>query len=143
MFSDPTLKWHAFPSPLDCIDRPPFVLDRGLWRGRLGLIVLEAPPRRRAFGVLIKCEAYLAIEEMIYSVADHGGSTSFYDGTIYLKEATSSRLLDSYEMVDPMHRKARHFLFVGSDFCYETVGFEEPVVQQFESVDAAYQWKPD
>jgi hypothetical protein len=143
MFSDPTVEWRPFPSPLDGIDRPPFVLDRGLWQGGLSLIIVEPSPRKRAFGVLIKCEAYLAIEEMIYSVADHGGRAAFYDGTVYLKEATNSRALSAYEAVDPLRRKARQFLFVGCDYCYETVGFDEPNIREFESVDAAYRWQPD
>ncbi len=127
---------------LDGIDRP-FVLDRGLWQGGLGLIILEAPPRRRAFGALIRCEIYLAVEEMIYSVADHGEGTAGYDGTIYLKEAASSRALNAFETIDPLRRKARQFLFVGSDFCYETIGFEEPRLLVFEGADAAYEWRPD
>lgn len=143
MFPDPTLEWRPFPSTLDGIDRPPFVLDRGLWKGGLSLIIVEAPPRKRAFGVQIKCEAYLAVEEMIFSVSDHGGGTAGYDGTVYVKEAGSSRILEALEAADPLHRKARQFLFVGSDFCYETVGFEEPVVRLFLSVDAAYQWRPN
>jgi hypothetical protein len=41
-----------------------------------------------------------------------------------------------------MKRTPRHFLFVGSDFCYETVGFEEPVVCTFASREDAYAWLP-
>jgi hypothetical protein len=143
MFPDPTLRWHPFPSRLDGIDRPPFVLGRGLWQGVLSLILVEAPPRKRAFGVQIKCEAYLTVEEMIYSVADHGGGTAAYDGTVYLKEASQSRVRDAYKITDPLHRGVRHFLLVGSDFCYETIGFDDPVVRRFASVEAAYEWRPD
>jgi hypothetical protein len=109
----------------------------------LSLIIVEGPPRKRAFGVQIKCEAYLAVEEIIYSVADHGGVTSTYDGTVYLKEASQSRARDAYKAADPGHRSVRQFLFVGIDFCYETIGFHDPVVQQFSSIEAAYEWRPD
>lgn len=143
MFPDPTLSWRPYPSMLDGIGRPPFVLDRGLWRGTLGLIVIEPPPRKRAFGVQIRCEAYFAVEEMIHSVADHGSGTSVYDGGVYLKEAVSSSLRDAYAKIDPFQRIVRQFLLVGSDFCYETIGFGEPVIERFASQEAAYLWRPD
>jgi hypothetical protein len=143
MFPDPTLRWRPFPSELDGIDRPPFVFDRGLWQGMLRLIIVEAPPRKRAFGVQIKCQAFLAVEEMIYSVADHGGGTAVYDGTVYLKEATQSRVCEANKATDPLHRGVRQFLLVGSDICYETIGFDDPVVRRFASVEAAVEWRPD
>jgi hypothetical protein len=82
MFPDPTLIWRPFPSTLDGIGAP-FVLDRGLWREVLSLIVVEGVAPHRAFGVQVRCEAYLAVEEMIYSVAEHGEG-AHYDGGVYL-----------------------------------------------------------
>ncbi|HSZ53147.1 MAG TPA: hypothetical protein VK801_16385 [Caulobacteraceae bacterium] len=80
---------------------------------------------------------------MIYSVAEHGAGTSAYDGGIYLKEAVHSRSRDAYTKIDPLHRSVRQFLFVGIDFCYETIGFEDPIIEQFESREAAYLWRLD
>jgi hypothetical protein len=127
---------------MDGINRPPFVLDRGLNRGILHLIVLECTPGTRAYGVEIQCQAYGAFEEMIYSIADHGDVSGAYDGGVYMKEAANSRLLEAYSEIDPMERKARHFSFVGMDFCYETLGFEVPVIRTFESEEEAYAWTP-
>jgi hypothetical protein len=83
------------------------------------------------------------MEESIYSIFGYGAKSTHYDGTTYLKEAMCSRQLQAWEATDPLHRKARQFLFVGSDFCYETLGFEQPSVRTFESLDAAYRWRPD
>jgi hypothetical protein len=122
---------------------PPFVLDRGLWSGVLRLIVLECIPGSRAYGVEIDCQIYGAFEEAIYSIANHGnGSSSKYDGTVYLKEAVNSHLLNSWNTTDLTKRKARQFLFVGSDFCYETLGFRPPLIRTFASRDEAYDWPP-
>jgi hypothetical protein len=143
MFPDPSLRWRPFPSILDGIDRPPFVLDRGLWNGILALIVVGAPPRGRSYGVQIRCQGYLAVEEALYSVADHGAGTARYNGAVYIKETSDFPAQEAFEVFDRRQRKARRFLFVGSDFCYETIGFDEPVVQAFASTDAAYAWQPD
>ena len=145
MFPDPSVKWRAYPSIMDGIKAPPFVLDRGMWRGRLNLIVLEpAAFGTRAYGAQIACQIYGAFEEMIYSIANYGVGDrgSAYRGDVYLKEAEHSNLLKAYRNADPMKRTPRHFLFVGSDFCYETVGFEEPVVCTFASREDAYAWLP-
>jgi hypothetical protein len=67
VFPDPSVRWRAYPSIMDGIKAPPFVLDKGLWRGTLHLIVLEAAPfGDRAYGVQIACQIYGAFEEMIY-----------------------------------------------------------------------------
>jgi hypothetical protein len=143
MFPDSTTHWRPYPSIMDGITHPPFPLDRGLWRGVLHLIVLEGLGSR-AYGVEIRCEAYAAFEERIYSVVPHDAERSArYDGGVYIKEAASSRLLEAYMKIDPPLRKAevRHFLFVGTDYCYETLG-EEPVIRAFASKDEAYAWVP-
>ncbi|KJC58663.1 hypothetical protein UP10_22365 [Bradyrhizobium sp. LTSPM299] len=103
---------------IDGIERPPFVLDQGFWRGMLHLIVVAPNPSLRAYGIEISCEIYAAFQEMIYSVANHGGSTSAYDGGIYIKEAENSTLLKAYTATDPVGRKPRHFSFVGDDYCW-------------------------
>jgi hypothetical protein len=130
---------------MDGMKAPPFVLDRGLWRGVLSLIVLECPPGVRAYGVEVECQIYAAFEEMIYSIAHHGDGSGTYRGNVYIKEAEHSKLLDAFRDVDPIKRNPRHFLFVGGDFCYEVLGFAEPVVRTFASKDEAYAWplRPD
>jgi hypothetical protein len=142
MFPDPDIVWRPFPSVMDGMKAPPFAFDRGLWRGVLRLIVLECSPGNRAYGVEIDCQIYYAVEEMIYSVASHGDKVGIYDGSVYVKEAEQSKLLQAYADIDPVKRSARHFLFVGADFCYETLGFSAPVIRIFDSVEEAYAWTP-
>lgn len=142
MFPDPSSVWRSFPTIMDGMRPGIFVLDRGLWRGVLRLVVLEDLPGSRAYGVEIKCVAYAAYEDALYSCADHGGDGLSYDGAVFVKEATKSALLASYETVLPWMGKPRHFAFVGTDFCYETLGFEAPVVRVFAGRDEAYEWPP-
>jgi hypothetical protein len=142
MFPDPTLRWRPYPSIIDGIERPPFVFDHGLCRGVLHLIVVAPNPGLRAYGIEIRCEIYAGLEEMIYSVADHGGGTGCYDGGVYIKEAENSVLLKAYAATDPLGRKPRHFSFVGGDYCYEVLGFSEPAIQSFDSQEDAYAWGP-
>jgi hypothetical protein len=126
---------------MDGMKAPPFVFSQGTWCGVLNLIVLECAPGTRAYGVeIFDCQAYVAFEEMIYSVANHGDKAGNYDGGVYIKEAENSRLLESFENIDPFSRKPRHFSFVGGDYCYETLGFTEPVVRTFASQEEAYAW---
>jgi hypothetical protein len=142
LFPDPTLRWRPYPSIIDGIERPPFVFDQGLWRGLLYLIVVAPNPSLRACGIEMSCEIYAGFDEMIYSVADHGGKTDFYDGGVYIKEAENSALLKAYAATDPVGRKPRHFSFVGCDYCYEVLGFSEPTIRAFDSPDEAYAWGP-
>jgi hypothetical protein len=142
LFPDPTLRWRPYPSIIDGIERPPWVFDQGLWRGALYLIVLAGKPGLRAYGIEMSCEIYAGFEEMIYSVADHGGKTGVYDGGVYIKEAENSALLKAYTATDPGSRKPRHFSFVGSDYCYEVLGLAEPLIRAFDSEDEAYAWRP-
>jgi hypothetical protein len=130
---------------MDGMRAPPLVLDRGLWRGVLNLVILEYAPGTRAYGVQIRCETYGAFEEMIYSIAGHGDGSGRYDGGVYIKEAVSSRLLGTYVEVHPVNlkRNMRHFSFVGYDFCYETLGIEVPKIHAFPSWEAAYSWVPN
>ena len=79
---------------------------------------------------------------MIYSVADHGDRSGMYDGGIYIKEATASQLLEAFSRVDPTKRNTRQFLFVGMDYCFETLGFGEPVLHEFPDEETAYAWRP-
>jgi hypothetical protein len=108
----------------------------------LYLIVVAPKPSLRAYGVEISCEIYAGFEEMIYSVADHGGKTDGYDGGVYVKEAKNSALLKAYAASDPIGRKPRHFSFVGSDYCYEVLGFSEPTIRAFDNPEEAYAWGP-
>ena len=141
LFPDPTLMWRPYPSIIDGIERPPCVLNQGLWRGVLHLIVVSPQPGLRAYGVEVQCEAYAAFEEMIYSVANHGQGGG-YDGGVYIKKAETSALLTAYAAVDPGRREARHFSFVGGDYCYEVLSLGEPVVRAFASPEDAYDWGP-
>lgn len=143
MFPDPTARWRPYPSIIDGIERPPYVFDRGLWRGILHLIILSPKPYLRHYGLQIRCDAYFGVEEMIYSVADHGGETLRYDGGVYIKETDRSALLTAYRAIDPVDRNPRHFSFVGGDYCYEALGLSEPVIHQFASEEEAYEWGPD
>jgi hypothetical protein len=149
MFPDPTLKCRPYPSEIDGI-YDPFVLDIGLWKGALHLIVVEGLPGRRAlvktrrsYGVKIRCQIYCAFEEMIYSIAKHSDGSVMYRGDVYIKEAEHSKLLEAYKKIDVIRRSPRHFMFVGTDYCYETLGFAEPIVQAFASEEEAYAWRPD
>ncbi|MCK1377547.1 hypothetical protein IVB33_03685 [Bradyrhizobium sp. 24] len=143
MFPDSTIKWRPYPSIIDGIERPPFVFDQGLWRGVLYLIVVAPNPGLRAYGIEMSCEIYSGIEEMIYSVADHGDKTTGRsDGGVYIKEAENSALLKAYAATDPVGRKPRHFSFVGGDYCYEVLGFSEPIIRAFSSPEEAYAWGP-
>jgi hypothetical protein len=47
----------------------------------------------RRLRVEMSCEIFAGFDEMIYSIADHGGKTAAYDGGVYIKEAESSALL--------------------------------------------------
>jgi hypothetical protein len=85
---------------------------------------------------------YFAVEEMIYSIAPHSNGSGRYDGSIYIKEATASALMNAFASVDPAQLKARHFLFVGMDYCYETLGFGAPVLHEFLDEETAYAWRP-
>jgi hypothetical protein len=142
VFPDPTLRWRPYASIIDGIERPPFVFDQGLWRGVLYLIVVAPNPSVRAYGIEMSCEIYAGFEEMIYSVADHGGKTGVYDGGVYIKEAEDSALLKAYAATDPVGRKLRHFSFVGGDYCYEVLGVSEPIIRAFNSPDEARAWGP-
>jgi hypothetical protein len=141
LFPDPTLRWRPYPSIIDGIERPPWVFDQGLWRGVLYLIVL-AGKGPRAYGVEISCEIYAGFHEMIYSIADHGGTTRGYDGGVYIKEAENSALLKASAALDPIGRKLRHFSFVGNDYCHEVLSLSEPTIRAFDSEDEAYAWGP-
>jgi hypothetical protein len=139
MFPDPTVRWIDYPSQIDGISRPPFVFDLGIHRGVLRLVV--SPPGGGAgkhFRIEIDCQMYLGVEEMIYSIAEHGGAS--YGGQVYVKQATVSRMLDFWQATDPVERPAKHFLFVGGDFCYETLGLADPVIHAFKTVGEAYDW---
>jgi hypothetical protein len=142
LFPDPTLRWQPYPSIIDGIERPPFVVDQGLWRGVLYLIVVAPNPSLRAYGIEMSCEIYVGFEEMIYSIADHGGKTGRYDGGVYIKEAENSALLKAWAAIDPVNQKPRHFSFVGNDYSYEVLGFSEPIIRAFGSPDEAYAWGP-
>jgi len=127
---------------IDGVERPPYVFDQGLWRGVLYLIVVGAKPSLRAYGIEMPCKIYAGFDEMIYSVANHGDKVGAYDGGVYLKEAEASALLHAYALIDPVGRKPRHFSFVGSDYCYEVLGFSEPIIRAFDSPEEAYAWGP-
>lgn len=143
MFPDPTSRWLPYPSIIDGIERPPFVLDRGLWRGVLSLIVVGSHPSRRSYGVQFQCEAYGAFEEAFYSICGHGDAGISYDGGVYIKEAAASALKSAYDATGPFSGlKARHFALVGGDFCYEVLATGEPHIFPFASEDEAYAWAP-
>jgi hypothetical protein len=87
----------------------------------------------------MSCEIYAGFDEMIYSIADHGGTTGGYDGGVYTEY---SPLLKAYVATEPLGRRLRHFSFVGNDYCYEVLSFSEPTIRAFDSPDEAYAWGP-
>lgn len=139
MLPDPTTQWGPFPSIIDGVERPPYVLERGLRRGVLRLVV--TPPRsdQPVFGIQVGVEAYACVEEAAYSIGGSGSNGSSYDGGVYIKEARSSAVLDAYARLPALTPNVRHFLFVGGDYCYETLG-GEPVVHQFATLEDAQAW---
>ncbi len=149
MFPDPTVEWLPYPSIMDGMTPPPYVFDRGSLYGRLHLVVLDGPPGRRAYGVAIDCIVYGSFDEMMYSTSRHGGRTGDYGGGVYIKQARRSLLMEELTRLQPAYgllnanRMPRHFLFVGGDYCFETLGFEEPVIRVFASEDDAFAWGPD
>jgi hypothetical protein len=149
VFNDPTLKWRPYPSVIDGIERPPYVFDRGFWRGVLHLTVTAPEPSSRAYGIELPCDIYYGIEEMLHSVAMPAFKSGSYDGSIYIKEAESSALLNAYSTLlrdyrptDFSRHTPRHFLFVGADLCYEALGIAEPSIRTFRSREEAYAWSP-
>ena len=142
MFPDPTVRWTPYPSVIDGLRPPPYVYSRGIWCGLLYLIIVEAPPVMRAYKVEIKVEIFAAYDEMIYSITNHGDRSSHYDGAVYIKEAVTSELLETWREADPFKRTVRHFLFVGADHCYEVLSSSEPNVSAFPDAEAAYVWNP-
>lgn len=138
MFPDPTIHWKPYPSVIDGIGRPPFVLDRGVWRGVLRLTV-ESPSDGPAYGIEISADIHAGFDELIYSISDHGTSDS-YDGTVYVKEAIDSAPLRANAALGLPGRPLRHFLFVGGEYCYEVLGSSEPVIHAFVDGDAARTW---
>lgn len=142
LFPDPTVVWRPYPTIMDGMALGPVVFDRGVWEGVLSLIVLDGGLGPRAYGVQIKCVAYAAFEEMLYSVANHGDQRANYDGHVFIKEAEKSALLSAYEKTISWMPKPRHFLFIGDDFCYETLGLDAPSIRSFKSRDEAYAWQP-
>jgi hypothetical protein len=148
MFPDPTIEWVPYPSIIDGIAAPPFALDIGLWRGVLNLIVVESKPGTRAYGIQIDCRVYAAFGELIHSLAPHRDFEALrYHGGVYIKEAPSSQLLAAYTSImetsyaPQFKEKLRHFAFVGTDFCYETLGRGEPAIRAFASPEEAYAWR--
>jgi hypothetical protein len=104
----------------------------------------EKKPASRAFRIEVDCQVYFAVEEMIYSVAPHGNRSGAYDGNVYIKEASTSYLRETFTKIGPvLKRTLRHFLFVGLDYCYETLGSGEPVIHEFPDEQTAYAWRPD
>lgn len=157
MFPDPHLQWQPYPSIIDGI-RDPFAINKGQSEGKLHILVIDnigssicaaglAPPVAPAFGISILCDIYLAVEEMLYSTAGHGDGWQ----PTYIRHAHSSRLIAAIPGHHPMlrnpeiraRRPPRHFCFPGNDYCYETFGFDEPLIRQFASVDEGYAWVPD
>jgi hypothetical protein len=145
VFPDSTISWRPYPSIIDGIERPPFVVDQGLWRGTLHLIVVAPNPSSRAYGIEIACQVYAGVEEMAYSISDHSSEGLAYDGSVYIKEAESSALLRAFQThVLPSYpsHKPRQFAFVGGDYCYEVLSFSEPVIRTFIDPEEAYAWGP-
>lgn len=141
MFPDPTALWTDYPSPIDGVAPPPYAFDLGIHRGVLRIAV--SPPDASIgnhFRIEIDCEMYFGVEEMIYSTAGHAGSSANTRKS-YIRQATSSRMLDFWRENDPFERSAKHFIFVGADFCYECLGLSDPVIYVFRTEAEARDWE--
>ena len=141
MLPDPNIRWQPVPSVIDGIERPPYILERGISQGMLRLIILTMEDKAPAFEIEVAIEAYTCVEEAAYSIANHGDNGAAYDGTVYLKEAASSKALEAYAALPVAMPNPRHFLFVGGDYCYETIG-GEPLVRRLETFENAKIWLP-
>jgi hypothetical protein len=89
----------------------------------------------------VPCEVFGGCEEMIYSMA-YANEGVTYDGTVYIKEAETSVALSAFRAADPFGRLPRHFCFLGEDYCYEVLGFGEPVIRPLADPEEAHRWKP-
>ena len=141
MFPDPSLICRPYPSLLDGI-KSPQLENFGYGNGGLHLIAFSAHNEGPAYGIQISCDAYFAVEEMLYSIAQHGDADIIYDGTVYVKEAVRSKLLDNVVAIHPSEPVWRHFIFVSYDYCFETLGKSEPAFRMFPDIGEAYEWKP-
>ena len=143
MFPDPTLRLKPYPSIISgmaCI----YVFDMGAEYGTLHLVV-TGDGSSTHFGIHVPCDAYFGVDEMYYSLAEHGIHEEFVDKRSFIKEAEDSLFLKKMRALATdfgLKESFRHFIFVGNEYCYETLGTGEPVVKRFENREAAEAWKP-
>jgi hypothetical protein len=90
----------------------------------------------------MSCEIFAGFDEMIYSIADHGARQPPTMEVSTSRKLKARRSCKAYAATDPVGQKPRHFSFVGSDKCYEVLGFSEPIIRAFGSPDEAYAWGP-
>lgn len=137
MFPDPTLKWKPLPSVIDGMPLPS-ADAHGIGPEGLCLTVHSFRDDQRAFGIELQCQAYFAMDDLLYKYSNHGEPTSDY-GDVYIMEATASALLDAQARCNPTI-PVRHFRFTGFDFCYEVLSVDEPKIHTFANDDEAYAW---
>ena len=142
MFPDPSAKWKEFPSIIDGIDNP-FVFDKGCWKGKLYLTIAEGGGDL-SFGVVLDAIAYMAIDEALFSLADHACITLSESPNCYIREATHSKLLTLYRDKEYLEQgDIRHFQFIGHDKCYECLCVGLPQSIMFGNEVGRDSWRPE
>lgn len=142
MFPDETAKWKMFPSMIDGIDNP-FVFDKGYWKSKLYLTISEGGGDL-SFGVVLDAIAYMAIDEALFSVADHSCISLSESPNCYIREATNSNLLKLYLDKEYLQQgNIRHFQFIGHDMCIECLCVGLPKIIMFANEMECDAWGPE
>ena len=71
------------------------------------------------------------------------GPESMFMNPTFTGVAEGSAAVTAYTNADYNHLRPRHFLFIGTDRCYEALSFGEPVIRQFDTREEAYRWGLD
>ena len=142
MFPDTSAKWKEFPSIIDGIDHP-VVFDKGYWKGKLYLTISEGGGDL-SFGVVLNAIAYMAIDEALFSVADHSCISLSESPNCYIREATNSNLLKLYRDKEYLQQgDISHFQFIGHDMCFECLCFGLPKIVVFANEMECDAWGPE
>ncbi len=139
VFPDANIVWKPVTTSMSDISWPALEIVGGGCGGALQLVVAEWNPDRQRRGWSVRFhspQAFLAVEEVLYSVAPHGANNRDVKGE-YLMEAEQSGFLRAVGSIDPQQRRFRHFLLVGLDTCLEVVDSNEPIIEAYETYEEA------
>ena len=141
MFPDKSAEWKEFPSLIDGIDDP-FVFDKGYWKGKLYLTITDGAGHL-SFGVTLNAIAYMAIDEALFSVADHCCLSLSDFPNCYIRETKNSELLTLYQSKEYLEQgDVRHFQFLGHDKCFECLCYGLPNIVMFKHEAERDAWGP-